>query len=71
MAIPKVTHQLQGSILSISPCKDLTFCIDNTFYIAKINQNLKNIVNFQIIKNIEPPHRYSHAFGISPDAAFL
>lgn len=70
MATPKVTHQLQGSILSIAPCKDLTFCVDNTFYITEIDKNLKNAANFQIIKNIEPPHRYSHAFGISPDAYF-
>ncbi len=70
MAIPKATHQLQGSILSIAPYKDSIFCIDNTFYITTISQDLKAIANFQVIKDIEPPHRYSHAFGISPNAYF-
>lgn len=70
MTTPKATHQLQGSILSIAPCGDSTFCVDNTFYITKINQDLKTSASLPVLKDIEPPHRYSHAFGISPSAHF-
>ena len=28
MTTPKATHQLQGSILAITPCEDSTFCVE-------------------------------------------
>ncbi|TLD84409.1 hypothetical protein LS70_002360 [Helicobacter sp. MIT 11-5569] len=70
MTTPKSTQQLQGSVLSIVPSKDSTLCVDNTFHIAEINSSLKISKSAQVIKNAESPHRYSHAFGISPQAFF-
>lgn len=70
MIAPKETHQLQGSVLSIAHAQDSTFCIDNVFYISEINQNLHIAASVRVIKDIESPHRYSHAFGISPHSYF-
>lgn len=70
MTTPTETRQLQGSILNIAHVKDSTFCIDNVFYISEINQNLHIGTSIRVIKDIESPHRYSHAFGISPHSYF-
>lgn len=70
MAIPEVTQQLEGSVLSIAQSKDSTLCVDNTFHIVEVDKDLKIAKNVQIAKNIESPHRYSHAFGISPHHFF-
>ena len=70
MAIPEVTQQLEGSVLSIAQSKDFTLCVDNTFHIVEVDKDLKNAKNVQIAKNIESPHRYSHAFGVSPHHFF-
>lgn len=70
MTTPKATHQLQGSILAITPCEDSTFCVDNTFYITQINKKLEIQTSLQVTRDLEPPHRYSHAFGISNDSYF-
>lgn len=70
MTTPTETRQLQGSILNIACVKDSTFCIDNVFYISEINQNLHIGTSIRVIKDIESPHRYSHAFGISPHSYF-
>lgn len=66
MATPEVTQQLEGSVLSIAQSKDSTLCVDNTFHIVELDKDLKIAKNVQIAKNIESPHRYSHAFGVSP-----
>ena len=70
MTTPKATHQLQGSILAITPCEDSTFCVDNTLYITQINKKLEIQTSLQVTRDLEPPHRYSHAFGISNDSYF-
>ena len=70
MTTPKATHQLQGSILAITPFEDSTFCVDNTFYITQINKKLEIQTSLQVTRDLEPPHRYSHAFGISNDSYF-
>lgn len=66
MTTPKSTQQLQGSVLSIMQSKETTLCVDNTFHIVEINSSLKVSKSIQVTKNAESPHRYSHAFGISP-----
>lgn len=70
MTTPKETHRLQGSILSIARVKDSTFCVDNVFYISEIDQNLHIASSLRVVKDMESPHRYSHAFGISPNSYF-
>lgn len=70
MATPKSTQQLQGSILSIAPSKEATLCIDSTFHIVEIDSFLNISKNIQVTKSAKSPHRYSHAFGISPLAYF-
>lgn len=70
MTTPKETRQLQGSILSIARVENSTFCIDNVFYISEINQSLHIATSVRVIKDLESPHRYSHAFGISPHSYF-
>ena len=65
MAIPKVLHQLAGSVLKITETKGSIFCIDNTMTITEINDFLQVDKSLQISKNLQSPHRYSHAFGIS------
>ncbi|MCI5969249.1 WD40 repeat domain-containing protein [Helicobacter sp.] len=70
MTTPESMQQLQGSILNIMQSKDSTLCVDNTFHIVEIDSSLKISKNIQVTKNVESPHRYSHAFGVSPLAYF-
>lgn len=70
MITPKTAHTLQGSILSIAEAKDTTLCVDNTFHLTQIAQSLSLNKTTQIAKNIQSPHRYSHAFGISSKSYF-
>lgn len=70
MTTPQTTQQLQGSILSIVQSKDSTLCVDNTFHIAEVGRSLRVTKNIQVATNIETPHRYSHAFGISLEGFF-
>lgn len=66
MVNPKSTQQLQGSVLSIAHAKGVTLCLDNTFHIVEIHPSLTISKRIQVARNVESPHRYSHAFGISP-----
>ena len=70
MATPEVTQQLEGSILGIVQSKDSTLCVDSTFHIVEVDKDIKITKSVQITKNIESPHRYSHAFGVSPHHFF-
>lgn len=65
MIKPKESIRLQGSILNIVEGRESTFCIDNTFRLTEIDNSLKIKGNMQVTKHAKPPHRYSHAFGIS------
>ncbi|WP_104721636.1 WD40 repeat domain-containing protein [Helicobacter mesocricetorum] len=66
----KETHQLTGSILTIEQAGDCTFCVDNTFFITQINENLKIEKTLCFAKDAQSFHRYSHACGISMNRYF-
>ena len=64
------SHKLQGSVLVIRGVGDSVFCIDNSFFVSQIDSHLKLQRSIQVSKDMQTPHRYSHAFGISPRAYF-
>ncbi len=66
----KETHQLTGSILTIEQTGNSTFCVDNTFFITQINEDLKVEKTLCFAKDAQSFHRYSHACGISRDFYF-
>ncbi|MDD6055548.1 MAG: hypothetical protein SOW25_01570 [Helicobacter sp.] len=70
MTTPKIAHTLQGSVLKVTQAKDSTLCVDSNYHLVQVSQDLNINKTVQVAKNLESPHRYSHAFGISPYSFF-